>query len=202
PSGSDTMSPSWPMTNPPDLSQDELLRLFPLERPPIKDGAFELGLVLAGTSSAGAYTAGVLDYLLEALDAWQRAKDAGDPLAPPHEVVVSTIAGASGGAVNGAILLRAAGWQFPHGPNRGNPLYDFWMGDGSNLQRMLKPGPAAGVPGFSSLLNPDGIDAQASETIQFEGQELGAGDSPRRRAFLANPLRLFLTIGNLNGLPY
>jgi len=69
--------------------------------------------VLAGTVSAGAYTAGVLDYLLEALDAWQRAKEDGKSFAPPHEVVVSTIAGASGGGINGAVLLRAAGVAIP-----------------------------------------------------------------------------------------
>ena len=30
-------------------------------------GVFEIGLVLAGAVSAGAYTAGVIDFLLEAL---------------------------------------------------------------------------------------------------------------------------------------
>jgi muramoyltetrapeptide carboxypeptidase len=34
---------------------------------------FQLGLVMAGAVSAGAYTAGVLDYLIEALDAFARA---------------------------------------------------------------------------------------------------------------------------------
>ena len=82
------------MTDPPNLTPEELCKYFPPCRPPIKDGVFELGLVLAGTGSAGAYTAGVLDYLLEALDAWQRAKEDGDPHAPPHEVVISTVAGA------------------------------------------------------------------------------------------------------------
>ena len=31
---------------------------------------FELGLVMAGAASAGAYTAGVIDFLFEALQAW------------------------------------------------------------------------------------------------------------------------------------
>lgn len=38
---------------------------------------FEVGLVLSGTVSAGPYTAGVIDYLIEALDAWYEAKRAG-----------------------------------------------------------------------------------------------------------------------------
>src|SRR5215813_1819894 len=48
---------------------------------------FELGPVLGGTVSAGAYTAGALDYLLEALEAWH---DTADPL---HRVVIKMAAG-------------------------------------------------------------------------------------------------------------
>ena len=60
---------------PSPLSQQDLDSLFPLSRPyPIQDKTYEIGLTLGGTVSAGAYTAGVLDYLLEALDAWTRAK--------------------------------------------------------------------------------------------------------------------------------
>ncbi|WP_374163184.1 hypothetical protein [Arcticibacter sp. MXS-1] len=35
---------------------------------------FHAGLCMAGAVSAGAYTAGVMDYLLEALENWERAK--------------------------------------------------------------------------------------------------------------------------------
>ncbi len=38
------------------------------------DRTFELGLVMAGAISAGAYTAGVLDFLFEALDAYNEEK--------------------------------------------------------------------------------------------------------------------------------
>ena len=36
---------------------------------------FEIGLVMAGAVSAGAYTAGVMDYLLEVLETWQKEKE-------------------------------------------------------------------------------------------------------------------------------
>ena len=189
------------MTNPPDLTQEELHRYFRKVRPPIRNGAFELGLVLAGTMSAGSYSAGVVDYLLEALDAWQRGKEDGDPLAPPHDVILSTVGGTSGGGINGAIMLRAAGWQFPHGPSQDNPFYSFWQG-GSDFQKLLKPGPNDGFPGVSSILNCELLDVHASETIEFVGQPLGTAGSPRHRAFLANPFRLFMTVGNLSGVPY
>jgi len=40
---------------------------------------FRLGIAMAGAVSAGAYTAGAMDYLLEALESWQKAKDLGLP---------------------------------------------------------------------------------------------------------------------------
>jgi len=189
------------MTFPPDLSPQDLATYFPRDRQLIKNGVFELGLVLAGTVSAGSYTAGVLDYLLEALDAWQRAKENGDPDAPQHEVVISAIGGASGGAINGAIMLRAAGWQFPHGPVDGNPFYSSWN-SGVNLEKLLAPGTDDGVTGFASILKCASIDAQAAASIAFTGQPLGTADSPRHRAYLADPLRLIMCVGNLDGLPY
>jgi len=42
---------------------------------PSPDAPFELGLVMAGAVSAGAYTAGVCDYVMEALDAWHHAQN-------------------------------------------------------------------------------------------------------------------------------
>ena len=36
--------------------------------------SFEIGLAMAGAISAGAYSGGVLDFLIEALDAWEKEK--------------------------------------------------------------------------------------------------------------------------------
>ena len=77
--------------HPDPLSQEKLDELFPPNRPRIQDNTFEIGLVLAGTVSAGAYTAGVLDYFVEALDFWTRAKEQGRAEAPMHNVVISTM---------------------------------------------------------------------------------------------------------------
>jgi len=190
------------MTFPSDLTRQEIKDFFPARRDPIKPGAFELGLVLAGTVSAGAYTAGVLDYILEALDAWQRAKEDGDLTVPPHEVVISTMAGASGGAINGAIMLRAAGWEFPHGADAGNPFYATWT-EGVNLLKLLAPGLDPDAPGFASGFKCSSLDEQAASTIAFNGRPLGStAASPRHRAYLADPLRLMMTVGNVTGVPY
>lgn len=190
------------MTFPSELTRPEIDELFPAQREPIKKGAFELGLVLGGTVSAGAYTAGVLDYIMEALDAWQRAKEDGDATVPPHEVVISTVAGASGGAINGAILLRSAGREFPHGPDARNPFYATWT-EGVNLLKLLAPGLDPDAPGFASVLKCSALDEQAASTIAFNGQPLGStAASPHHRAYLADPLRLMMTVGNVTGVPY
>src|SRR5689334_21500578 len=76
------------------------------------DKTFDIGFALSGAISAGAYTAGVLDYFFQALHEWQKAKDEwekarekGGPGAPPplHRANVQVIAGASAGAITGAL---------------------------------------------------------------------------------------------------
>ena len=61
---------------------------------------FELGLVMAGAISAGAYTAGVMDFLIEALDAYYAARDKPDWAGPRHDVRVPVLAGASAGGAS------------------------------------------------------------------------------------------------------
>jgi patatin-like phospholipase len=190
------------MTVPPPLSSDDLAQYFPARRDQaIKPGAFEIGLCLGGTVSAGAYTGGVLDYLVEALDAWTADKDRGVPEAPVHDVVISTVAGTSGGAINGGILLRAAGWEYDHGPNDDNPFFSSWT-SGVDLMKLLSPAPEADSTGLVSIFNCAAIAAQAAKTIAYHGRPLGSGNSPSQRSYFADPLRLFMMVGNVTGLPY
>src|SRR5512132_3929674 len=74
---------------------------WPCVHPP---RTFEIGLVMAGAASAGAYTAGVIDFLLEALQAWEEAKASGYPSVPDHEVRIRVAAGASAGGVVASLL--------------------------------------------------------------------------------------------------
>jgi predicted acylesterase/phospholipase RssA len=72
-----------------------------VEREQETESVFQLGLALAGAISAGAYTAGVLDFLLQALSEWEKHR--GEPATPRHRVVLKVIAGASAGAITGAL---------------------------------------------------------------------------------------------------
>src|ERR1051325_999054 len=68
----------------------------------VSENTFRIGLALSGAISAGAYTAGVLDYLFQALNAWEQARKK-DPGAPQHQVILQVITGASAGAITGAL---------------------------------------------------------------------------------------------------
>src|SRR3954465_8870123 len=106
----------------------------------------ELGLVMAGAISAGAYTAGVLDFLIEALDAIEDVRAGGDTpppgsseadrkpiIDPPHQLRLTAMSGTSAGAMVTAIFTTLLGTRIlPVGPDRrltdssrtDNPLYD------------------------------------------------------------------------------
>ncbi len=189
------------MTFPPPLPDDDLQKLFPAHRKALGSDVFEIGLCLGGTVSAGAYTGGVLDYLIEALDAWTADREKGDPLAPPHKVVISTLAGTSGGGINGAILLRAAGWEFDHGASTRNPFFSSWTA-GVDLMKLLSTRPDGDVSGLASIFNCSSIDTQAQTSIDFKGRDLGSGTSPGRRTYFTDPLRHIMMVGNVTGLPY
>ena len=189
------------MSIPAPLSAEDLKKLYPLTRPdPIREKSYEFALTLAGTVSAGAYTAGVLDFILEALDAWECAREAGSPDAPTHHAVLSTLTGASGGAINGAIFARVAGSAFPHGPVRGNPFYDVWV-NGVDLIDLLQPSDAS--DGLQSVFNTEAFNKMASDLVKTAGPPLGSdGKTPPARGYLADPLRLFMMVANVTGTPY
>ena len=87
---------------------------------PSPDVPFEIGLVMAGAVSAGAYTAGVIDFLIQALDEWEKAKEqARKDLAegkttdcPMHEVRIKVMAGASAGGMTAALAAGLVGMKF------------------------------------------------------------------------------------------
>ncbi len=73
---------------------------------------YEIGLAMAGAISAGAYSAGVIDFLFQALEEWERHR--GQPGVPNHSVCIKVISGASAGAITGALgaaaLAERAEW--------------------------------------------------------------------------------------------
>ena len=181
---------------------------------------FRLGLTMAGAISAGAYTAGVFDFLIEALQEWEatKAKQRASGLpreqweVPDHDVIISAMSGASAGGMTSALgLLALAGGakrsDFTCGTQtiRGvlDTLYTAWV-----IKPRMLPG-----NGKAGLLGTDDIEASkgAGAISALNGKVLtdivdgaiahyryGGSTFP----FIADDLNLFLTTTNLRGVPY
>ena len=71
----------------------------------VENDTFHIGFALSGAVSAGAYTAGVLDFFFQALNEWEKAR--GVAGTPEHRVDVQVVTGASAGAISGALGVVA-----------------------------------------------------------------------------------------------
>ncbi|HWY23556.1 MAG TPA: hypothetical protein VNX47_01470 [Nevskia sp.] len=167
-----------------------------------KPPAFRIGLAMAGAVSAGAYTAGVLDFLFEALDAWYDAKARGEPV-PRHDIALDVASGASAGAMCAAVLSVALPYDFPHArldaqrrPGAGaleNPFYRAWVED-IDIRPMLATDDLAGGE-LPSLLNSAVIDRILRQALDYSGPL-------KSRPYVTRPFVNRYTIGNLRGVPY
>ncbi|WP_114376862.1 patatin-like phospholipase family protein [Elioraea thermophila] len=171
---------------------DELRRPL-VERP--EPDLFRLGLVLDGTVSAGAWTAGALDALFEVLDAWQAAKDAGEAV-PRHRVVIEIAGGASGGAVCAALMMRAARRKFPYGATPGNPFFDLWVNALDARDMLVRDDLADSRRSVESILAAKAIENAMAALLRWHG----AGEV--ERPWIRDPFRVLMTLTNLRGVPY
>ena len=166
----------------------------------------EIGLVMAGAVSAGAYTAGVLDFLLQALDEWESAKTR-EPGCPKHSVKISAVAGSSAGGMCAAIFGTRASAEYspvttmpgtppPEAVVERNPLYRSWV-DRIDIDSLLGGSDLTGSkPPVVSILDSTRIDEIAEEAITFKS-------APKvKRPYIADELDLILTVTNLSGVPY
>ncbi len=193
---------------------------------------FELAFVTAGAVSAGAYTAGVMDFLFEALDAWAAsagAKDTGlaaGEAVPALDVVVKAISGASAGGINAAIAAAVAPLDFKpvrlereRDTARQNPFYRTWV-DGISISTLLSTDDLREGSALASVLNTTVLETLSRQAVDFSGtfgvpylkdlhfdapdlvREGTAVETVKRRAWLADPFHLDLSVTNLQGVPY
>jgi hypothetical protein len=179
-----------------------------------KARTFEIGLVMAGAVSAGAYTAGVIDFLLQALEAWEDAKRTGADV-PDHSVQIRAAAGSSAGGIISALTamipftghhpvrdLCAARYAAAPANAGRNLLYRCWVRD-IDVRTLLATGDIRGNAGVvPSLLDGTGITAVADGAVASVRAAIAAGERPAKPAYFANPLQLYLCLTNLRGLPY
>ena len=177
---------------------------------PGTSNVFKIGINMAGAVSAGAYTAGVLDFLMEALEEWQTAKDAlrayivnpgagaPPPAAPLHDVEIDIFTGASAGGMCAAIASVMVQQDFVHirtatETNTNNVFYESWVNT-IDIRELLKTQDLAGGSPLISLLDSTIIDAIAAKAL--------TPGPPVPRPYISDQLTLMLTLSNVRGTPY
>ncbi|MBD0386769.1 MAG: hypothetical protein ICV54_09630 [Nostoc sp. C3-bin3] len=170
---------------------------------------FEIGIVMAGAVSAGAYTSGVIDFFFEALDQWyeQKAKQQeqyGDDFSkweiPPHDVLIKAMSGASAGAIVAAITASSLHSDII--PVVGNPLksitnklYESWV-QRIDISELLKTqdleNPKAPVLSF---LDPTILDELGRDVLNIKS-------TGKKRPYIDDPFEVYLCVTNLRGVPY
>lgn len=172
------------------------------------DKTFHLGLTMAGAVSAGAYTGGVIDYLLQTLDAWYAQKGV-NPAVPTHDISLDIISGASAGGITGGMAVLAFFLENRNSvtPDRRddeeylkkNVLYNAWVNltqddmipvllDKSDIEKNGK---------IVSFFNSEFIKKLAEETIICVPV---CTTSPP--SYVSKDMELILTLSNLDGFTY
>lgn len=161
--------------------------------------AFKIGINMAGAISAGAYTAGVLDFLTEALDEWYAAKQRGEAV-PMHDISIEVFSGASAGGMCAAISSVMLYQNFEHihdvnQRNTNNIFYESWVNT-IDIVPLLGTGDLSKRAPVDSLLNSSIIETIADEVLQPKTT------APVLRPYVSPTLTLFLSLTNLRGVPY
>ncbi|MDD4921878.1 MAG: patatin-like phospholipase family protein [Bacteroidales bacterium] len=168
---------------------------------------FYIGLCMAGAVSAGAYTAGVLDYLIEALDTWENMKKSEEKHIPSHKVVIPVTGGASAGGMTSIILASAINNPvIPIRKLEGNILkeqpqnkfYHSWVDlTGKDMfSTMLSNGDIKKSGTITSLLNSDFIEEIAAKLLDVDKTKWLS------RYYIAEHLKIFVTLSNLKGYEF
>ncbi|TRW27264.1 patatin-like phospholipase family protein [Flavobacterium zepuense] len=171
---------------------------------------FEIGLCMAGAVSAGAYTAGVMDFLIEALSDWEERRGEAD--VPKHEVCIPIMGGASAGGMTALLTastinntiepvqLPELGHLLDNHPE--NKLYNSWVDltGGDMFSKMLsiddmKSGKVI------SLLNSEFIDEVAEKMLKSNIDNWIETPAFFKRNNTI-PLKVFTTLTNLEGFSY
>ncbi|MGL4630586.1 MAG: patatin-like phospholipase family protein [Leadbetterella sp.] len=196
-----------------------------MEKPKIR-----LGICMAGAVSAGAFTAGVMDYLIETLERWEIAKQeidkknkAGEPLTerekliPNYDVVIEVLSGASAGGMTAAILsysfmdgkyittrnntLIDTSYNYPNDTDQTTKLYNAWINMADSNKETT----------FDKMMDNANVKAITEMNSIFNNKAIDEiaektkpNEFPNVVAFpkyISKDLSVFLTVTNLEGLP-
>jgi hypothetical protein len=156
-----------------------------------------IGINMAGAISAGAYTAGVLDFLTEALDEWEMAK-VGGQIVPRHDVCIEVMSGASAGGMCAAISAVMLNQEFEHIHDTSmkdttNVFYESWV-NRIDVTELLKADDLKTKSQLSSILDSTIIGNIADFAL--------TPGKLKQRPYVSSNLTLYLSLTNLRGTPY
>jgi hypothetical protein len=162
---------------------------------------FHLGINMAGAVSAGAYTAGVLDFVMEAMEQWYAAKASANPAVPLHDISLDVFSGASAGGMCAAIAAAMVQGEFQHIRNPEDPsvkdttnkFYESWVNK-IDIEPLLETRDLAHGKPVVSLLDSSIIDEIADYAL--------APGITTARPYISKSLTLFLTLTNVRGIPF
>jgi Patatin-like phospholipase len=165
------------------------------------DNTFHLGINMAGAVSAGAYTAGVLDFLMEALEQWYAAKASPNPVVPLHDISIDVFSGASAGGMCAAIAAVMVQGSFEHIRTPSDPsvtgtsnkFYESWVNK-IDIERLLQDQDLADGKPVVSLLDSTVIDEIADYAL--------APGAAMPRDYISKSLTLFLALTNVRGAQF
>lgn len=153
----------------------------------------ELLIVLGGAVSAGAYTAGVLDYLIYMLKQWYKPDENGK-IDPPYDIQIRAIVGASAGGMCAALAAKefTTGWDV-NADNK-SALYETWVKK-INIVDLLKIDDLEKGK-VNSVFNSNVILEIANQSIK---EKKGNGELP---SYISDELDIILSICNTEGIHY
>jgi len=166
---------------------------------------FYVGLCMAGAVSAGAYTAGVIDYLLQALTEWDKRR--GEPGVPTHKVQIPVMGGASAGGMTSIMAASSLNNPLTHidkpsgdilAEHPENKLYHSWVDlvQADMFSKMLDTSDIKNS-GVISALNSDFINDVAKRVVSADPKQWQP--TP---AYIKPGLKIFTTLTNLQGYAY
>lgn len=184
-------------------------KLIPTPMPDqtIEQPVFYVGLCMAGAVSAGAYTAGVMDYLLEALAEWEKRR--GQPGVPQHRVQIPVMGGASAGGMTSIMAASALNNKLTPIDKPGadllaehpeNKLYHSWVDltDVDMFSKMLNTDDIKNGK-ILAILNSSFIDPIAERVVSVDSTPPNWLPLP---PFIKPGLKVFTTLSNLQGFDY
>ena len=186
---------------------------------------YEIGLAMAGAISAGAYSAGIVDFLFQALHEWELAKRDRPDKVPNHSICIRAAAGASAGSITAALaaVAVAGGVRPQKAPDlkEGDQpyqcvlpaLYKAWVilpdlasPNGPDPNDLLANNDLRAGAAPQSVLNAGILTALTGEALGLpepaKGSELPPAFGGAPLPYLAERLHIYLTLSNMRGVPY